>query len=218
MFRRIVGALLFWGTENRLCHRPTQTWSKVNGAIFFLLLFKERVSRKCICNAFTLLITHTGAHKHVKYEKWKGLQSKILLLLCRLHKYKNAYMSWWIVIACIRIRLPHAWADRFLCGDAFSLCACKLHHVNSESVMARAQLSLKGNGRWDSDWFIVRYAQGLICTRTSRIQIRHLWNSVYIWKIIYNDHACGTSTFEIKNLSMQKPPHVNFSRHNARIQ
>ncbi len=159
MFRRIVGALLFWGTENRLCHRPTQTWSKVNGAIFFLLLFKERISRKCVCNAFTLRITHTGAHKHAKYEKWKGLQSKILLL-CRLHKYKNAYMSWWIVIACIRIRLPHAWADRFLCGDAFSLCACKFRRVNSDSIMARAQLSLKGNGRWDSDWFIVRYAQG----------------------------------------------------------
>ncbi len=48
---------------------------------------------------------------------------------------------------------------RFLSGDAFSLCALKIHHFNSESAMARAQLALKGNGRWDSDWFIARYAQ-----------------------------------------------------------
>ncbi len=45
------------------------------------------------------------------------------------------------------------------------ICACSSrnllikHHLNSESTMARAQLALKGNGRWDSDWFIARYAQ-----------------------------------------------------------
>ncbi len=47
----------------------------------------------------------------------------------------------------------------FLSGDVFSLSAYKFHRINSKSVMAWAQLALKGNGRWDSDWFIARYAQ-----------------------------------------------------------
>ncbi len=45
---------------------------------------------------------------------------------------------------------------------AFGLCACR---VNSESTMARAQLALKGNGRWDSDWFIARYAENTSITK-----------------------------------------------------
>ncbi len=48
---------------------------------------------------------------------------------------------------------------RLLSGDAFSLCSCKFRRVNSEYAMAQAQLTLKGNGRWDSDWFIARYTQ-----------------------------------------------------------
>ncbi len=47
----------------------------------------------------------------------------------------------------------------FLSGDTFSLCSCKSRRVNSESAMVRAQLALKVNGRWDSDWFIARYAK-----------------------------------------------------------
>ncbi len=39
-------------------------------------------------------------------------------------------------------------------------------------------------------------------------------------QILYNDHPCCTSTFEIKNLNTQKTRHVNYSaltKHNARI-
>ncbi len=46
--------------------------SKVNGAIYLFLLFKERVSRKCasgrVHNARSLcLLLHAAAHKHAKY-------------------------------------------------------------------------------------------------------------------------------------------------------
>ncbi len=44
----------------------------------------------------TLCLLHTqgcaAAHKHAKYKKLKDYNEK-KLLLCRLHKYKNAYMS-----------------------------------------------------------------------------------------------------------------------------
>ncbi len=46
---------------------------------------------------------------------------------------------------------------RLLSGDAFSLCALKFLRLNSESAPEQAQLTLKGNGRWDSDWFIAHY-------------------------------------------------------------
>ncbi len=113
VFRHIVGAWLFWGNWNRLHHWPTWTWSKVNRAVFFLL-FKERFSNMCLWagpqHTYTLPITHSDAHGAVahiyaKSEKIEGLLCK-RFLLCRLHKYKNAYMSYWIVIACIRIMLP----------------------------------------------------------------------------------------------------------------
>ncbi len=48
---------------------------------------------------------------------------------------------------------------RLLSGDAFSRCALKSRRLNSESALERVQLALKRNGRWDSDWFIARYAQ-----------------------------------------------------------
>ncbi len=38
--------------------------------------------------------------------------------------------------------------------NAFSLCSWKLLRASRESAKAPAQLALKGNGRWDSDWFI----------------------------------------------------------------
>ncbi len=64
VFRRIFGALLSRGTENRLHYRPTQTWSKVNGTILIFLLFKERVSRKCasgwVHNKRSICLLHTG--------------------------------------------------------------------------------------------------------------------------------------------------------------
>ncbi len=47
----------------------------------------------------------------------------------------------------------------FLSGEAFRLSACKFCCINSESATAKAQQALKGNGRWDSDWFIACYAQ-----------------------------------------------------------
>ncbi len=43
-------------------------------------------------HTFTLFITQrdarAAAHKHAKYKKIKGLQSKIILF-CRIYKYKN---------------------------------------------------------------------------------------------------------------------------------
>ncbi len=50
VFRCFVGALLFWGTENR----PTQNWSKVNGAIFF---FYALTSGLCVRHGAST--THT---------------------------------------------------------------------------------------------------------------------------------------------------------------
>ncbi len=64
---------------------------------------------------------------------------------------------------CVYQNLPtYLLAHEQICllsGDEFSLCALKFRCLNSESAMAQAQLALKGNGRWDSDWFIARYAQ-----------------------------------------------------------
>ncbi len=95
VFRRIFGALLSRGTENRLPYRPTQTWSKVNGTIFIFLLFKERVSRKCtsgwVHNKRSICLLHTGTRSSTQtcqILKTKRLRCKIILL-CRLHKYKN---------------------------------------------------------------------------------------------------------------------------------
>ncbi len=69
--------------------------SKVNGAIFFLLLFKERASRKCasgrVHNTRSLCLLHTGMRSSTQtcqILKMKGLECKIILL-CRPHKYKN---------------------------------------------------------------------------------------------------------------------------------
>ncbi len=63
--------------------------SKINGTIFVTLFTELWAGPQC---AFTLLITYTGANKHAKYEKIKGLQCKRLLLFMQ-HKYKNAYWS-----------------------------------------------------------------------------------------------------------------------------
>jgi len=72
-------------------------------------------------------------------------------------------MLWWKpacpadgLLACFNLAHEQI---RFLAREAFHFSACKFRHVNSESAMAQAQLALKGNGRWDSDWFIARYAQ-----------------------------------------------------------
>ncbi len=42
--------------------------------------------------------------------------------------------------------------------------------------MARAQLALKGNGRWDSDWFIARHAQKhpLLIKRIGTTRLDHV--------------------------------------------
>ncbi len=65
--------------------------SKVNGAIF-VLLFKEPVSRKCasgrIHNARSLCLFHTGTRSSTQTCKIILFKCKIILL-CRLHKYKN---------------------------------------------------------------------------------------------------------------------------------
>ncbi len=51
-----------------------------------------------------------------------------------------------------------------LAHEQICFFTCKFRCVNSESAMARAQLALKGNGRWDSDWFIAHYAQNIPIT------------------------------------------------------
>ncbi len=45
----------------------------------------------------------------------------------------------------------------FLVSD-FTYLPIKIIHEH-ESAMVWVQLALKGNGRWDSDWFIAGYAQ-----------------------------------------------------------
>ncbi len=64
---------------------------------YFIFLFKERVSNMRLLagpqRTDTLLITHKGmlsSTQTCKIFKIKGLQCK-RLLLCKLHKYKNAY-------------------------------------------------------------------------------------------------------------------------------
>ena len=47
----------------------------------------------------------------------------------------------------------------FLSGEAFSLSACKFHHVNSESAMVQAQLVFRVSSPIPFDWFIACYAQ-----------------------------------------------------------
>ncbi len=61
-------------------------------------------------------------------------------------------------------------------GDTFSLKALKFCRLNSESAMARAQLALKENGRYHSDWFIARYAQKhpLLIKRTGTTRLDHV--------------------------------------------
>ncbi len=109
VFRHIVGVLLFWGSWSRLCHWPTETWSKVNGAIFFCYLKSVLVicAYRRVHNVCTLCLLRTQGRRcstqTCQILKIKGLQCK-RILLSRLHKYKNAYIM--IVIACIRIRLP----------------------------------------------------------------------------------------------------------------
>ncbi len=73
VFRRIVGSLLFWGTEINRAIDQLKTWSKVNGAVcfFFCYLKSALVIYRRVHNARTLCLLHTqgcaAAHKHVKY-------------------------------------------------------------------------------------------------------------------------------------------------------
>ncbi len=53
------------------------------------------------------------------------------------------------------------------------LYTLKFHHLNSESAIARAQLTLKGSGRLDYDWFIACYDQKTPITH-KRIGSTHL--------------------------------------------
>jgi len=54
-------------------------------------------------------------------------------------------MSYWIVIACIRIG-TYLLAHEQICllsGDVFSLYALKVHRLNSQSTTEQAQLSVR---------------------------------------------------------------------------
>ncbi len=50
-------------------------------------------------------------------------------------------------------------------NKAIYLLTHKQLHFLCESTVARTQLALKGNGRWDSDWFIAHYAQNTSITK-----------------------------------------------------
>ncbi len=93
--------------------------------------------------AFTLLITHTGAHKHAKYEKLKDYNVKDYYCVGYINlKMPTCHDGLWLRASKLGY-LAHE-QIRFLSGDAFSLCACKFRSVNNKSAMARAQLALKG--------------------------------------------------------------------------
>ncbi len=126
---------------------PTKTCSTVNGAAF-IYLFLFFISTLVICayrrvqNVPTLLLHtqgHAAAHKRCK-----------ILLLRRLHKFK---MSIIMALQCMYQ------------NKAIYLLTHKQLHFLCESTLARTQLALKGNGRWDSDWFIAHYAQNTSITK-----------------------------------------------------
>ncbi len=95
VFWRIDGTLLFWGTENRLRHRPTQTKSKDNGAIFFCYLKSALVENAPLGGSTTHVHFayytkgRTAAHKHAKYKKCKDYSLKEYYCVGYINVYQN---------------------------------------------------------------------------------------------------------------------------------
>ncbi len=122
--------------------------SEVNGAIFFCYLKSALVENAPLGGSTTRVHFayytqgRAAAHKHAKYWKLKD------------YNVKEYYcVSEWGYI------FSHAWADLFALLRRIQSVRLKFCLLNSESILARAQLALKGNERWESHWFIARYAQ-----------------------------------------------------------
>ncbi len=75
---------------------------------------------------------------------------------------------------------------RFSSLETRSVFAPANSAVYSESAMAQAQLALKENGRWDSDWFIPRYAQNtpLLIKRIGTTLLDHAPDAPTVFPIV----------------------------------